>query len=233
MKKIRFRYLLLGTTLVATLFMFVNYQAQMTVRQNLLRWMYPVISSISRIAGANSDRIVQQNPITPPLPVADMTIQLIDGTLIRLGDLQGKKVMLVNTASDCGYTGQYEGLQALQERLSDKLVIIGFPSNDFKEQEKGTDQEIASFCKKNYGVRFPLSQKSVVKKQEGQHPLFRWLTDPVQNGWNSREPGWNFSKYILDEDGRLVAYFGTAVDPMSEDVMKVLAPEVGNPIHNN
>lgn len=105
---------------------------------------------------------------------------LIDGTGFDLSQLKGKKVLLVNTASDCGYTGQYDDLQKLSEKYKDKLVVIGFPANDFKEQEKGTDQEIAAFCKLNFGVRFPLMKKSSVKKGPGQNKIFQWLTDPAQ-----------------------------------------------------
>ena len=120
----------------------------------------------------------------------------------------------MNTASDCGYTGQYASLQALQERYPDELVVIGFPANDFKEQEKAGNEQIAAFCQRNYGVTFPLSEKVSVVKGPSQHPVFKWLSDPAQNGWNDRAPVWNFSKYVIDESGRLVGYFGPAIDPL-------------------
>ena len=132
--------------------------------------------------------------------------------------------MLVNTASDCGYTNQYDDLQKLHETLHDKLMVIGFPANDFKEQEKGNDEEIAQFCKINFGVTFPLAKKNSVKKGKDQQEVFRWLTDKSRNGWNNKQPSWNFSKYLVDEHGILTNYFDPAISPRSEQMIK----EVGN-----
>jgi glutathione peroxidase len=128
----------------------------------------------------------------------------------------------VNTASDCGYSNQYNQLQELSQKYKDKLVVLGFPANDFKEQEKGSDQEIAAFCKANYGVSFPLMSKSVVIRSDQQNPVFQWLTDSSRNGWNNKQPGWNFSKYIVDEKGMLTHYFGSSVSPLSKDVLKAI-----------
>ena len=102
------------------------------------------------------------------------------------------------------------------------MVVIGFPANDFKEQEKGTDAAIAEFCKKNYGITFPLAQKSVVIKSAEQNPVFQWLTDSTKNGWNSKPPGWNFSKYLVNEKGVLTNYFGSSVSPLGNDVINVI-----------
>jgi glutathione peroxidase len=140
------------------------------------------------------------------------------GTTFSFEQLKGKKVLLVNTASDCGYTGQYEELQQLHQRFQNKLVILGFPANDFKEQEKGSDAEIAEFCKINYGVTFPLMKKSTVVKGAAQNPVFRWLSDASQNGWNNQAPKWNFSKYLVDENGVLTNYFDPGVSPLSKEV---------------
>ena len=121
--------------------------------------------------------------------------------------------MLVNTASNCGYTAQYKELEELYEKYKNQLVIIGFPANDFKEQEKGSDEEIAQFCRVNYGISFPLSKKSVVIKSPEQNPVFRWLTDKSRNGWNDKPPTWNFSKYLVNEEGTLTHYFDPAIPP--------------------
>ena len=121
--------------------------------------------------------------------------------------------MIVNTASECGYTAQYAELQQLYTKYADQLTIIGFPSNDFKEQEKGTDDEIAAFCKVNFGVTFPLAKKSSVLKGLGQNEVFQWLTMKEMNGWNEQQPTWNFSKYLIDEKGRLTHYFDPSVVP--------------------
>lgn len=130
--------------------------------------------------------------------------------------------MLVNTASDCGYTDQYAALQKLFEENREHLVILGFPANDFKEQEKGTDAEIAAFCKTNYGVSFPLVKKSSVIPSPQQNPVYSWLTDSTKNGWNSQAPSWNFSKYIVNEKGELTHYFGAVISPLSKEVKEAL-----------
>jgi len=130
--------------------------------------------------------------------------------------------LLVNTASDCGYTNQYDDLQKLYEENKDKLVIIGFPANDFKEQEKGSDEEIAQFCKLNFGVSFPLMKKSTVIKSPQQNTIFQWLTDSTKNGWNNKPPRWNFTKYLVNEEGMLTDYFGSSIPPMSKDVIDAI-----------
>jgi glutathione peroxidase len=111
----------------------------------------------------------------------------------------------------------------LYQRFSNKLEIIAFPANDFKEQEKGNDEEIAQFCKVNFGVTFPLAKKSVVVKSADQNDIFKWLTNKNQNGWNDQPPSWNFSKYLLNEQGELTHYFGPSVSPLSEEVLKAIA----------
>ena len=130
--------------------------------------------------------------------------------------------MLVNTASECGYTEQLESLQKLWELSKDNLVIIGFPSNDFKNQEKLNNKEIANFCSNVYHITFPVSQKTVVKKSSEQHPIYQWLSDKNKNGWNEKPPAWNFSKYLIDEDGVLTHYFDPGIDPTSAEVMRAI-----------
>lgn len=147
---------------------------------------------------------------------------LNNGTILDFANFKNKKVMIVNTASDCGFTNQYEGLQALYEKYKDKLEIIGFPANDFGEQEKGSDEAIGQFCKINYGVTFPLCKKAIVKKKEGQHEVFQWLTDENKNGWNYVAPTWNFCKYLVDEEGNLTHFFEAAVEPMGKEITTAL-----------
>ncbi len=146
----------------------------------------------------------------------------IYGTEFDFSQLKGKKVLLVNTASDCGYTGQYDDLEKIYQLHKDKLVVIGFPANDFKEQEKGSDEEIAQFCKKNYGVRFPLMKKGTVIKNEDQQAVFKWLTDASKNGWNDQPPVWNFSKYLVSEDGILLNYFAPSVSPTDKEIINAI-----------
>jgi glutathione peroxidase len=149
-------------------------------------------------------------------------VKLNNGNSVPLASFKGKKIMLVNTASDCGYTPQYEALQSLYEQYNRNLVIIGFPANDFGEQEKGNDSEIASFCTINFGVTFPLAVKSVVIKSDQQNVVFQWLSDKSKNGWNNQPPSWNFSKYLINEQGVLTHYFDPAVSPTGTDVVKAV-----------
>lgn len=171
--------------------------------------------------GINKKKLSEEKT-TPSISFYSLKDTLIDGRDFDFGQAKGKKVMLVNTASDCGYTRQYSDLQQLSEKYKDKLIVIGFPSNDFKEEEKGTNEEIAVFCKRNYGVTFLLMQKSSVIKRPDQNKVFDWLTDPAKNGWNSKPPSWNFCKYIVNEEGRLTNFFGSTIEPMSKEIISVV-----------
>ena len=193
----------------------------MTGRQKVLKTIYPMFVWLNKLANKNRDAI-SHTPVVPPVSFYSLKAVLNDGTVLDMATLKGKKILLVNTASACGYTPQYDQLQKLYSQYSPSLVVIGFPANDFKEQEKGTDEEIASFCKKNFGVSFPLIQKSVVIKTQGQNSVFQWLTDPAKNGWNSQSPTWNFSKYLVNEEGILTNYFGPAVEPTGEEIVNAI-----------
>ena len=143
----------------------------------------------------------------------------IHGKTLSMQELKGKKVMVVNTASECGYTPQYQQLQELYEAYKDKgLVILGFPCNQFGGQEPGTEQQIESFCQKNYGVTFPLMSKVEVKGG-GQHPVYRWLSSKDQNGVMDSSVKWNFHKYLVDENGNLVMSLESGVSPLDERVL--------------
>lgn len=157
-----------------------------------------------------------------PIPFYSLTATLNNGNKLSFDKLKNKKVLIVNTASNCGYTNQYSELQELYERNKESLIIIGFPSNDFKEQEKGSDEEIATFCQINFGVSFPLAKKSVVIKKTQQNEVFEWLTHKELNGWNEQQPSWNFSKYLISQSGALTHYFDPAVSPLSVDVTKAI-----------
>lgn len=145
----------------------------------------------------------------------------IDGKPVSFEQFKGKKVLLVNVASRCGYTPQYEGLQELHEKYGDKVVVLGFPANNFGGQEPGSNEEIASFCETNFGVSFPMFEKVSVKGID-KHPLYRWLSDSNLNGWNDQEPSWNFCKYLVDENGKLLKFFPSNVKPMSEQMIKAI-----------
>jgi len=151
--------------------------------------------------------------------IHDFTVTDIDGKDFDFSSLKGKKVLIVNTASKCGYTKQYVDLQALYEKYSGSdFVIIGFPANNFMGQEPGTDEEIKTFCSVNYGVTFPMMSKISVKGKD-QHPIYQWLTEKDQNGVLDSKVKWNFQKYAIDEDGKLLEYFSPGTDPFDEEIV--------------
>ena len=145
----------------------------------------------------------------------------IEGGTIDFASYKGKKIPVVNTASECGYTPQYEGLEKLYKENKDKLVIVGVPANNFGGQEPGTNEEIKEFCKIRYGVTFPLATKVEVVG-ENIHPLYKWLTTKDQNGVLDATVKWNFNKFLLDENGKLLEYFPSKVLPTGEEIKKYL-----------
>jgi glutathione peroxidase len=145
----------------------------------------------------------------------------IDGKEIDFSKFKGKKILVVNTASRCGYTKQYEGLQKLYETYNKKLVVVGFPCNQFLGQEPGTSEEIMAFCKSNYGVTFPLAEKIDVKGKDAA-PIYKWLCSKEANGVVDAKISWNFNKFLLDENGNMLAYFPSSVKPDSEEILNYL-----------
>jgi glutathione peroxidase len=145
----------------------------------------------------------------------------IDGKTINMASFKGKKILVVNTASKCGYTPQYEALEKVYETYKDKLVIIGFPCNQFGGQEPGSNDEIVAFCKKNYGVTFPLADKVDVKG-DNTAAIYQWLTQKAKNGVLDATISWNFNKFLLDENGKMIAYFPSNVKPDSEAILNYL-----------
>jgi glutathione peroxidase len=145
----------------------------------------------------------------------------LDGKEINLAGYKGKKILIVNTASKCGFTPQYADLQKLYDTYHDKLVIIGFPANNFFKQEPAANAEIKTFCQKNYGVTFPMAEKVSVKGSD-IHPLFSYLIAEAEKMGIKNPIGWNFTKFLLDENGKLLTVFPSKVKPMSEDVLKYL-----------
>jgi glutathione peroxidase len=151
--------------------------------------------------------------------IHEFTVKNIEGENFNLADLKGKKVLIVNTASKCGLTGQYEGLENLYKKYKDQdFVIIGFPANNFMNQEPGSNEEIAAFCEKNYGVSFPMMEKISVKGND-QHELYRWLTSKELNNKMDSKVKWNFQKYLINPDGSLHSYVSPRTEPLSEDII--------------
>ncbi len=151
----------------------------------------------------------------------DFNLPLLDGTLVSFNQFKGKKVVIINTASKCGYTSQYADWQAFHEKHGDKVVVLGFPCNQFGGQEPGNSTDIQSFCQKNYGVTFYMFEKIDVKGSN-QSPLYQWLTKKEENGWNDKVPTWNFCKYVINEQGELTNFFASGVTPESAEFKKAL-----------
>ena len=148
----------------------------------------------------------------------DFKVKTLEGKEFDFASLKGKKVMIVNTASKCGFTPQYKDLEEVYEKYRDNFVIIGFPANNFASQEPGTAAEIRKFCTENYGVTFPLMEKISVKGKD-MAPIYKWLTSKAQNGVMDSEVKWNFQKYLIDENGKLVDVIYSKDKPTSDKVV--------------
>jgi glutathione peroxidase len=151
----------------------------------------------------------------------DFSMKSIDGKDVPFSQFKGKKVLIVNTASECGFTPQYQGLQELHESYGDKVTIVGFPANDFGGQEPGSNEEIKGFCSKNYGVTFLMMEKITVKG-DNMNPLYKWLSTPAMNGWNNDAPNWNFCKYLINEEGKLIKFYNSSIKPMGDEIIKTI-----------
>lgn len=151
----------------------------------------------------------------------DFKMKDINGNEVDFSTFKGKKVLLVNVASKCGYTPQYAELEELNKKYGDKVVVLGFPANNFGNQEPGSNAQIAEFCRVNYGVTFQMFEKISVKGDD-MHPLYKWLSTKELNGWNNEAPKWNFAKYLVNENGELVKFFGSGVKPMSNEILSAI-----------
>lgn len=157
--------------------------------------------------------------ITPAMTFHDLSATDIHGVPVQMSRFKGHKVLVVNTASECGYTPQYAQLEELYRTYKDKgLVVVGFPSNSFGGQEPGSADEIVAFCERNYGVTFPLMEKVKISRND-PHPVYRWLTSHAENGVMDAEVKWNFHKFTIDEEGRLVGSFPSDVSPLDPAII--------------
>lgn len=148
-------------------------------------------------------------------------VEALDGSTIDFSKFKGKKILVVNTASECGFTPQYADLEKLYEAYKDKLVVVGFPANNFGGQEPGSNHEIATFCQRNYGVQFPMAAKISVKGDDIA-PIYKFLTDKKENGVKNTKILWNFTKILLDEKGNVIDSFVSTTNPMSDSITKYL-----------
>lgn len=153
--------------------------------------------------------------------IYDFKVEGLDGKEINFADFKGKKILIVNTASECGFTPQYADLEKVYEQYKDKLVVIGFPANNFGGQEPGTNTEIGAFCQKNFGVTFPMAAKVSVKGDDTA-PIFKFLTEKELNGVKNTSILWNFTKFLVDENGKLIDTFVSTTNPTDVAITKYL-----------
>lgn len=151
----------------------------------------------------------------------DFTLNDLQGNPIALSEYKGKPVVLINVASKCGFTPQYADWQKFHEKYGDKVAVLGFPANNFMSQEPGTDAEIGEFCQKNYGVTFKMFSKIDVVG-DNKAPLYKWLSEKELNGWNDKEPTWNFCKYVVDKEGNVTHFFASKITPDNPEFLQAV-----------
>ncbi len=183
-----------------------------------LHWIAKALWLLAMIGG-----ITMSNATT----IYDFSADRIDGSAESLRTYEGKVLLVVNTASKCGFTKQYDGLQELWQRYQDRgLVVLGFPANNFMRQEPGENEEIESFCRLNFGVNFPLFAKISVRGRD-IHPLFAWLTSKEENPEFAGKVSWNFNKFLISRDGRLINRFGSKTEPLSAELVEAVEAALG------
>ena len=175
------------------------------------------------LSGFSYQRIAKKSSEKSPSKASFYELKAIsiDQEEISFEQYRGKKVLIVNVATKCGYTYQYEGMQKLNDLYGDKVAVLGFPANDFLFQEPGSNESIAEFCDTVFGVTFQMFSKITTKGRK-QSPIYKWLSDSNLNGWNDQRPTWNFCKYLVDENGELIAFFDSKVKPLSKEITDLL-----------
>ena len=182
------------------------------------------LSAIAFLQSCNNqktERSVAKTKEMKGTTIYDFQVESLEGGKINFADYKGKKILIVNTASECGFTPQYEGLEKLYEEYKDKLVIVGIPANNFGGQKPGSNAEIKTICQKNYGVTFPMAAKVSVKGDDIA-PIFKYLTEKDLNGVKNSNIMWNFTKFLIDEKGTLIDNFASTTTPTSESITKYL-----------
>lgn len=182
--------------------------------RNLLKALF--LLSILNIYCANAQKTRTVSSIH------QFSIEGLTGEAVNFADFKGKKILVVNVASECGFTPQYKQLQELYDLHKDKLVIVGMPCNDFGGQEPGSGEEIHQFCQKNYGVTFPITKKVDIKG-DNKHQIYDWLTHSDKNGVKNAKVLWNFHKFLLDENGYLIDDFSSLKSPLNDDIIAIIA----------
>ncbi|MBA3664783.1 MAG: glutathione peroxidase [Bacteroidetes bacterium] len=191
------------------------------MKKLLFRYFSGIFISAVSIFSFSSYKNVPKGTVGHHQTIYDFKLKTLEGEEITLAKFKGKKMLLINVASECGFTPQYKSLQALHEQYGSKVVLVGFPANNFGGQEPGSSTEIKTFCTKNYGVTFQMMDKISVKGSD-MHPLYKWLSTKEENGTCSDAPNWNFCKYLIDEKGKIIKFFPSKIDPMSKDITGLL-----------
>ncbi|MBS1626843.1 MAG: glutathione peroxidase [Bacteroidetes bacterium] len=194
----------------------------MTVRQRILKLIYPLAMLKAKLFSKHALVLTNNKNVSPLISFYSLQATLNNTTILNFEILKNKKVLIVNTASNCGYTAQYNELEKLYQLYKNNLIILAFPANNFKEQEKENDKAIANFCKTNYPISFTLMQKSNVIKTETQNNVFNWLSHANKNGWCNQPPVWNFCKYLINEKGVLTHYFNTGISPLNKKIVTAI-----------
>jgi len=191
------------------------------MKKILFKLFSGIFISVITFFSFSSFRNPPKNSSNNKQSIYDFKLKTLDGEEITLAKFKDKKLLLINVASECGFTPQYKNLQALHEQYGDKVVLIGFPANNFGAQEPGNSAQIKEFCTKNYGVTFQMMEKISVKGSD-MHPLYQWLSSKELNGTCNDAPNWNFCKYLIDEKGNIIKFFPSKVDPLSKDITSLL-----------
>ncbi|SFM97457.1 glutathione peroxidase [Chryseobacterium oleae] len=189
--------------------------------KNVFLWLLSTVAFLQSCINQKSEISQAKTNELMGKTIYDFKVESLDGNEINFADFKGKKILIVNTASECGFTPQYADLEKVYEEYKDKLVIVGFPANNFGGQEPGTNTEIGAFCQKNYGVTFPLAAKVSVKGDDTA-PIFKYLTEKELNGVKNTTILWNFTKFLIDENGKLVDTFISTTKPTDDAITKYL-----------
>jgi glutathione peroxidase len=179
----------------------------------LIKVTIVIAGTMGLVAFLSSKLISGSRPRQVSGSIYDFKMKALDGQDIDFNQYRGKNLLIVNTASKCGYTPQYADLEKLHEQYGDKVVVLGFPANNFLWQEPGSNEDIASFCERNYGVKFQMFEKISVKGRD-QHPLYQWLEAKT-----GKAPSWNFCKYVVDKNGEVKGFFGSKVNPLDDQIV--------------
>jgi glutathione peroxidase len=189
----------------------------MTAGQSLKKTFYPFLKMAGKWLKINGKNLINKKNTPPNIPIYTLHANTNQGELVSFHDFKGHYILISNTASHCGYTAQYSELQQLQDKFKGRLKVLAFPANDFGGQEPDADDAIANFCESNFGVKFPIMMKTEVKGRD-KNEIFKWLTDQGKNGWNTKEPTWNFCKYLINPSGTLIGFFESGISPLDEEI---------------